>query len=29
MGAELGPAVDDLNRWGRKWLAPARSRARK
>ena len=28
MGAELGPAVEDLNRWGRKWLTPARTRAR-
>ena len=28
MGADLGPAVDNLNAWGRKWLTPARARAR-
>jgi DNA-binding HxlR family transcriptional regulator len=28
MGAELGPAVDNLNQWGRKWLSPARPRTR-
>jgi DNA-binding HxlR family transcriptional regulator len=28
MGSELRPAVDDLNAWGRKWLAPAKTRAR-
>jgi DNA-binding HxlR family transcriptional regulator len=26
MGAELGPAVESLNAWGRKWLRPERAR---
>ena len=28
MGAELGPAVDNLNQWGHRWLAPARTHVR-
>jgi DNA-binding HxlR family transcriptional regulator len=28
MGSEVGPAVEDLAAWGRKWLAPSRARAR-